>query len=260
MKYFNTGVLMNRVGSIAQGTFVNYRREGFRLACQKRVMNTNPPFKGLRDVCFSDTQVNQSNVKEVNTDSRTPLFSYTKLDAIFRQDEIKYAGPIKVLETLIANYYAKLPLPGEKIEFLEPVSVPDEIVLSHNMCFLAAGTRLLKNKDTSKYKIKTSFNDIGSFGLRDITIDPLFIMRNSDLIEGMGGVPEILNTANHNALSQRLLLKKLKHLVWDLGSNEVIALISNLDCSYESSIDEIKKGNISSNNSINVGKIRAFLG
>jgi len=266
MRQFRIGALSKKVGSIAAGTLFSYHPKGyFRLTGNKRAINRNSPLEGFRDVVLSEQRLNHStgddqSLIEVNLDSRTPLFMYVKLENIFSQDKAKYADPLRVLDCLVKNYHAKNPLPGEKIERLAPVELPDELELSLNMCFLAAGTRLRKDKNTSKYKVVTSFYDISAFGIKELKIDPLYLMTNSDLLKGMGGFPELLKTANDETLSQRLLIKKLKHLVAGLGCDESLAVISNLDCVYETSIDEHKPNIKPHDYSYGTGNVLGFLG
>lgn len=236
------GQTSKQIGFLAAGTFVEYNRdnEHFSLSCVPRVMNTNPPFRidTHKQIFITKVQANR-RIGRRRTVFKSDIFKtalgyIVDLRRIYEKDPVKHKDKLSIIELFIHRYKKQERQKEVCFWSLPKMDAPDEIELSRNLLFLAAGTILIKSKDGYSYTIKdTMFNYLYFYNLNAFSIEKAFIDLNWDSIKGTPVRVDLFHDVDNNKLSQSMLIKKLKYL--SKGMPYAESIISVLECRYEES-------------------------
>lgn len=260
MSSFKFGTLANQIGFLVKGTVVQRHTNGFfAISKTPRTLNPNSPITCFDEIYISKRVLNarellNSSVTQVSP-TRTPVNIFCEIKKILSSNESSNKAQLEIVEVLIGNYFKRTP-EREVIHALKEQPIPDEIELSNNLCFFSAGTEF-ERVSKWEYKIKPNLMSLPLIGTDNMRVSAAFLGCNWDSIKEVGGDLESFLLIDNLALSQELLIKKLKHLSTD--NDLIMPLISNLECMYSNNEAPNHKSAFQ-NNEPSISRVQGFLG
>lgn len=265
MSNIKFGVLTRQVGFLVKGTVVHHHLNNhFAISTTPRTLNENSPITNAENIYLSNDVLNSRNLEERSvirvSPTRTPANIFCQIKEILlgneNESESESEAQLDVIELLIGNYFERTP-EREVTHAFNMEEVPDDIELSHDLCFFSAGTRF-KRLDKWDYRLVKDMSTLAVHNCENLRISSELFSRNGDAVKEMKGDLSALLDVDNLTLTQNLLIKKLKHL--SVGDTLLMPLISNLECMYESSLYSSRSVVSEPYESLSTKRIKGFLG